>query len=123
VSTFDRLADLPIRIESYELEDRDREYGDFTRPSTLIHLRGDGHEGIGEDVVYDVLDHIAHRDAGPVLDLSGPGTLGELCELTGELDLFPGAPPEREPSRHNRCLVYTTPSPRDRTRSRKQSCS
>jgi L-alanine-DL-glutamate epimerase-like enolase superfamily enzyme len=106
VSTFDRLADLPIRIESYELEDRDREYGDFTRPSTLIHLHGDGHEGIGEDVVYDVLDHIAHRDAGPVLDLSGPGTLGELCELTGELDLFPGAPPEREPSRHYRRWAY-----------------
>ena len=47
MSTFDRLAELPIRIESYELEDRDREYGDFTRPSTLIHLRGDGQEGIG----------------------------------------------------------------------------
>ena len=106
MSTFDRLADLPIRVESYELEDRDREYGDFTRPSTLIHLHGDGHEGIGEDVVYDVLDHVAHRDAGPVLDLSGPGTLGELCELTGELDLFPGAPPVREPSRHYRRWAY-----------------
>ena len=106
MSTFDRLAELPIRIESYELEDRDREYGDFTRPSTLIHLRGDGQEGIGEDVVYDVLDHVAHRDAGPVLDLTAPSTLGELCELMGELDLFPGAPPEREPSRHYRRWAY-----------------
>ena len=64
-----------------------------TRPSsraasTVIRLRGKGQEGIGEDVVYDVLDHIAHRDAGPVHDLSGPTTLGELCELLGELDLF-----------------------------------
>ena len=94
VSVYDRLAELPIEIESYELEDRDREYGDFTRPSTIVHLRGGGQEGVGEDVVYDVLDHIAHRDAGPVLDLTGPGTLGELCELLGELDLFPGAPPD-----------------------------
>jgi len=106
MSTYDRLAELPIEIDSYQLEDRDREYGDFTRPSTIIHLRGDGHEGLGEDVVYDVLDHIAHRDAGPVLDLSGPSTLGGLCELVGELDLFPDAPPEREPSRHYRRWAY-----------------
>ena len=65
-AAYDRLAELPIEIEGYELTDHDREYGDFTRPSTVIHLQGEGEEGIGEDVVYDVLDHIAHRDAGPV---------------------------------------------------------
>jgi L-alanine-DL-glutamate epimerase-like enolase superfamily enzyme len=106
VATFDRIADFPIRVESYELEDQDREYGEFTRPSTIIHLRGDGHEGVGEDVVYTVLDHIAHRDAGPVHDLSGPETLGELCELVGELDLFAAAPPEYEASRHYRRWAY-----------------
>ena len=57
----------------------------------MVRLRGK-QEGIGEDVVYDVLDHIAHRDAGPVHDLTGR-TLGEFCELIGELDLFAGAPP------------------------------
>jgi len=106
MSTYDRLAELPIRIESYELEDRDREYGEFTRPSTIIHMPGGGHEGLGEDVVYTVLDHIAHRDAGPVHDLSGPSTLGGLCELLGELDLFPGAAPEYEASRHYRRWAY-----------------
>ena len=70
------LAELPIEIENYELEGHDREFpGGFTRPSTTVRLRGGGAEGIGEDVVYDVLDHIAHRDAGPVHDLSGPSTL------------------------------------------------
>jgi L-alanine-DL-glutamate epimerase-like enolase superfamily enzyme len=106
VSTFDRLAELPIRVESYELEDQDREYGEFTRPSTIIHMRGDGNEGVSEDVVYTVLDHIAHRDAGPVHDLSGPKTLGKLCELVGELDLFAAAPPEYEASRHYRRWAY-----------------
>ena len=33
-------------------------------------------------------------------------TLGEACELLGDLDLFPGAPPEREPSRHYRRWAY-----------------
>jgi hypothetical protein len=103
---FEELADLPIEIAEYELEDRDRTYGAFTRPSTIIHLRGGGQEGIGEDVIYDQLDHIAHRDAGAVLDLSGPKTLGELCALLGGLDLFPGAAPVREPSRHYRRWAY-----------------
>jgi L-alanine-DL-glutamate epimerase-like enolase superfamily enzyme len=103
---FATLAELPIQIEGYELEDRDREYGSFTRPSTIIHLRGGGREGLGEDVTYDVLDHIAHRDAGAVHDLSGPGTLGELCELMGELNLFGGAPPVREFSHNFRRWAY-----------------
>jgi hypothetical protein len=101
-----RLADLPIKIESYELTGHDREYGDFTRPSTVIHLHGSGKEGIGEDVVYDVLDHIAHRDAGAVLDLTPASTLAEACDLFGSLDLFNGAPPEREPSLHYRRWAY-----------------
>jgi L-alanine-DL-glutamate epimerase-like enolase superfamily enzyme len=105
-AAFDRLSELPIRVESYELTGHDREYGEFTRASTVVHLRGEGQEGMGEDVIYDVLDHIAHRDAGAVLDLSGPSTLGEFCELTGELDLFGGAPPEREDSRHYRRWAY-----------------
>ncbi|MGH2985616.1 MAG: hypothetical protein ACRDLO_02875 [Solirubrobacterales bacterium] len=105
-AAYDRLAELPIRIESYELTAHDREFGDFTRPSTVIHIRGEGEEGIGEDVVYTVLDHIAHRDAGPVHDLSGPETLGEACELIGELDLFAGAPPEYEASGHYRRWGY-----------------
>jgi L-alanine-DL-glutamate epimerase-like enolase superfamily enzyme len=106
MNAWDRLAELPIEIEGYELTAHDREFGEFTRPSTVVHLRGAGEEGIGEDVVYDVLDHIAHRDAGPVLDLTGPSTLGEACELLGELDLFPGAPPEREASSHYRRWAY-----------------
>ena len=105
-AAYDRLAELPIRIEGYELTAHDREFGDFTRPSTVVHMRGAGQEGIGEDVVYTVLDHIAHRDAGPVHDFSGAETLGEACELIGELDLFVDAPPEYEASRHYRRWAY-----------------
>jgi L-alanine-DL-glutamate epimerase-like enolase superfamily enzyme len=107
VGAYDELAELAIRVESYELEGHDREYASgFVRPSTQIRLRGDGQEGLGEDVVYDTLDHIAHRDTGPVHDLSGPGTLGGLCELVGKLDLFEGAPPARDTSRLYRRWAY-----------------
>jgi hypothetical protein len=30
MSTFEAIAELPIQIESYELEDHDRTYGEFT---------------------------------------------------------------------------------------------
>ena len=99
MATFDRLADLPIEIEGYGLEGLEADVSsDFTRLSTLIRMRGGGEEGVGEDVVYDALDHVALQSAGPVLDLTGPRTLGELCELVGSLDLFGDSPPVRDVS-------------------------
>ena len=106
MSFFESVKDLPIEIDSYELTELDKTFpSGFTRPSTLITLRGGGVEGLGEDVVYTDLDHIAHRDAGPIHDLSGPANLGELCELIGSLDLFP-APPVFDFSRLYRRWAY-----------------
>ena len=106
MSGWEQLAALPLRVESYELTGHDREYGSFTRPSTIVHLRGSGEQGIGEDVVYDVLDQIAHRDAGPVQDFTGVSTLGDLCSQVAELDLFPLAAPGMEASRNYRRWAY-----------------
>ena len=104
---YETIAELPIEIDSYELENLDRVFASgFERPSTLVTIKGGGLEGRGEDVVYDSLDHIAHRDLGPIHDLSGPATLGELCELIGRLDLFEGAPPIRDFSRRYRRWAY-----------------
>jgi L-alanine-DL-glutamate epimerase-like enolase superfamily enzyme len=98
VALFDKLADLPIEVERYELEGLERDVSsDFTRLSTVIHLHGKGEEGVGEDVVYDALDHIALQESGAVHDLTGPRTLREFCDLIHELDLFP-SPPVREVS-------------------------
>ena len=71
-----------------------------------MRMRGGGEEGLGEDVAYEVLDHVAHRDAGAIHDLSGPSTLGEICDLIDTLDLFTDAPPEREVSRLYRRWAY-----------------
>ena len=65
--------------------------------TTVIHLKGGGEEGVGEDVVYDALDHIAFQDAGPVLELAGEHTIDSFSKLLEGLDLFP-TPPEREVS-------------------------
>lgn len=107
MSDWEKLKDLPIEVEGYELEDNDHEYSpEFTRGSTIVHMKGGGDEGLGEDVVYEVLDHIANRDLGARFDFTGAKTLGEFCALTGEFDLFEGSPPEREPSRHYRRWAF-----------------
>ena len=67
LSTFEKLADLPLEIEEYALEGQEfKASEDFTRLSTTIRIHGGGEEGIGEDVTYEALDHIALQDAGPV---------------------------------------------------------
>jgi hypothetical protein len=99
VSSYDAIKDLPLEIEGYELEGREfhLEGTEFDRLTTTIHLKGGGHEGLGEDVVYDALDHVAFQDAGPVLDLAGEHTIASFSELLDGLPLFP-SPPEREVS-------------------------
>src|SRR5437764_1190760 len=57
MSTFARLAGLPVQIDSYELEGlRLQVSSAFERHTTLIRLRGGGEEGAGEDVTYDAPD-------------------------------------------------------------------
>ena len=99
MSTWDRLASLPLAVEGYSLEGLERDVSsDFTRLSTVIRLRGGGQEGVGEDVTYDGEDHVALQAAGPALDLRADGTLADFCARVGELDLFPSEP-KRDVSR------------------------
>lgn len=101
MSTFDKLAALPIEIEGYELNGLELQLPGFERLSTEIHFWGGGEEGLGEDVTYEALDHVAFQDAGPTLDLTGHATLGEFCEFMGDVDTFP-TEPGREVSRRYR---------------------
>jgi hypothetical protein len=96
-SSYERIADLPLTIDSYELEGLEHEGPGFTRLTTVIHLKGSGEEGVGEDVVYDALDHVAQQDRGAVLELAGEHTIDSFSKLIEKLELFP-TPPEREVS-------------------------
>jgi L-alanine-DL-glutamate epimerase-like enolase superfamily enzyme len=92
MSTWDRIAELPLTIERYELEDRRREFNGFTRATTTIHLLGGGEEGLGEDVVYDAADHDAAQAAGPVQPLGGEWTIASFCDHVAGLRLFETTP-------------------------------
>lgn len=107
MATWDLVAGLPLRVESYALEGREQDVSsDFTRKSTTIHLRGGGEEGLGEDVVYEACDHEAQQAAGPVLDLAGDWTLGSFSAALAAMDLFATKPPEREVSRRYRRWAF-----------------
>jgi L-alanine-DL-glutamate epimerase-like enolase superfamily enzyme len=99
MTTFDLLADLPLQVDGYSLEGLRLDVSSgFERLTTVVHLNGDGHEGVGEDVVYQAEDHVAFQQAGAVHDLRGSYSLGEFCDLIDSLDLFP-SPPVAEVSR------------------------
>jgi L-alanine-DL-glutamate epimerase-like enolase superfamily enzyme len=90
MSTYDLVADLAVHIEGYELEGLVQNVSsDFERKTTIIHLRGAGEEGLGEDVVYDAVDHEIAQKAGPILALAGDWTTRSVSEHLASLDLFP----------------------------------
>ncbi|HEY3759364.1 MAG TPA: hypothetical protein VGL37_06350 [Solirubrobacteraceae bacterium] len=111
MSTWERLARLPVEIEEYSLEGLNAQVSSgFERASTIIALRGAGTEGLGEDVTYDAVDHeilqadFGAADGGP-LPLAGHFTIASFAERIAELDLFP-RPPQREVSRRYRVWAY-----------------
>jgi len=105
MSTFDHVAELPLEIEECEFEGLGVSFGSFERLTTLVKLRGGGHEGIGEDVVYDALDHISMRDAGAPDGLAGRHTMASFSALLDDSELFP-SPPERDDSRAYRRWAF-----------------
>jgi hypothetical protein len=89
-STFSKLADLPLEIESCSLQGLSKNFG-FERLTTVVCLQGGGEEGVGEDIVPLPNYHVEFQSAGAP-DLSGSWTLAELGEHIDELDLFSTAP-------------------------------
>ena len=50
---YDAVKDLTLVVEAVELEPHELPLKHFTRRTTVVHLHGTGHEGVGEDVSYD----------------------------------------------------------------------
>ena len=93
VSTHERIAGLPLQIESYRLEGLSRDVSSaFTRRTTVVRLQGPDVEGVGEDVTYAGQDHEALQAAAATLPLAGSFTLASFSQRLDELDLFPAPP-------------------------------
>ena len=97
MSSYERIAELPLEIESLRFEGRELKWTeDFVRATTLIQLHGPGGDtGVGEDVVYDEIDHVNLQADGPkTIELAGSYTLDSFSKRLDETQLFP-APPVR----------------------------
>jgi hypothetical protein len=85
-----RLASLPLVVEGYELERRERRVSSgFTRVTTVVVLKGGGHAGVGEDVTYTADDH---QSMPADLGLAGRHTLSSFSDRLDGLQLFPQPP-------------------------------
>jgi hypothetical protein len=92
MATYDRIAPLPVLIDdvAYERTSQTVSSG-FERVSTVIVMRGGGHEGRGEDICYAPADH----DLLPppeTLRLEGSHTISALAEQLDGSMLFTGEP-------------------------------
>jgi hypothetical protein len=89
VALYDTVKDLSLQVDSYELERLELVVSpEFTRVTTLVHLRGAGEEGVGEDVTYTAEDHPPPSD----LPLSGSFTIDSFSQLLDSLTLFTSPP-------------------------------
>ena len=103
MTTYARVADLPLTIDGYSLEVLSRTVSSgFERVSTVIHLRGAGEEGLGEDVTYDAAEHHVQSERGPELPLAGTWTFDSFSQHLATLDLFPAASPRWDVFRNYR---------------------
>jgi L-alanine-DL-glutamate epimerase-like enolase superfamily enzyme len=103
VTTYEHVAELPLTIEGYSLEGRERRISaEFERLTTTFHLHGAGEEGLGEDVTYSPDQQREQQARGPTLPLAGDWTFDSFQRHVGELDLFPAGEPEMSAFRYYR---------------------
>ncbi len=77
---YDRVKDLTLTIERAELEPHALSLRHMTRRTTVVHLFGDGQEGVGEDVSYEEDLQLAF-DLAALPDLAGEHTLASFSAL------------------------------------------
>jgi hypothetical protein len=91
--TYGRIAGLTLEVADFELERLELPVSpEFTRVTTVIHLRGGGHEGVGEDVTYGAHEQDEFQRVGPGLPLTGSWTLESFSVHLEGLTLFPVEP-------------------------------
>ena len=82
MSTYDRVKDLPLHIDGYELEPLEQEVArGFTLRRTVIVLRGGGEEGRGEEVDYNPAIQQEFQARRGELALAGTHTLDSFSLL------------------------------------------
>src|SRR5688500_16952059 len=80
---FDSVRSLPLVVERVELEHLSLPLRHMTRRTTVVHLGGGGHEGVGEDVSYEEELQLTFTDDA-LPDLTGDHTVESFSSLVAE---------------------------------------
>lgn len=87
---YERIAGLPLRIDSVELEPLDSgTYGGWVRHTTVVRFRGAGHAGEGEEVNYQEREQLAFRERAPAMPLAGSWSFERFSRALDAIDLGP----------------------------------
>jgi hypothetical protein len=78
---YDAVKNLPLVLERVEHEPLALPLGFMTRRTTVFHLHGAGHEGVGEDVTYEE----EHHGGVELPELTGEHTLDSFSELVADV--------------------------------------
>jgi hypothetical protein len=78
---YDAVKDLPLRIERIAHEQLVLPLKHITRRTTVFHLHGLDHEGVGEDVTYEE----AHHEDVELPPLAGAHTLEGFSDLVADV--------------------------------------
>ena len=102
---YDALSGLRLEIDSIATEVLSRTISpEFTRKTTVVHLHGNGEEGLGEDVTYAPQEHDADRFPRP--ELAGEWTFASFAARLDRLELFPGGEPGQHAFRDYRRWAF-----------------
>jgi len=97
MALYDRLGDLDVTIDDWDLDRRVRDTSSgFERVTTVLSLHGYGEIGRGEDVTYETDEHDALIETAPDLVPTGTMTHREFAVEVGETDLFFGRDLDRD---------------------------
>lgn len=104
---YDRVADLTVTIDDYELtrHERDTSSG-FTRVTSEVSLHGDGETGRGEDVSYETAAHDDLEANAASLPVTGSFSFEAFSARIGDSDLFFGGEPGQSIFRNYRRWAF-----------------
>jgi hypothetical protein len=102
---WDRIRELPFEVADVKTEVNVVSVSpEFERRTTVVHLRAEQADGLGEDVTYDPAEHAPGRF--PSLDLRGSWTLATFAAHLDRVDLFPNGEPAQAAYRDYRRWAF-----------------
>ncbi|CAB4934284.1 unannotated protein [freshwater metagenome] len=99
---WEAVSGLELQVDELALEILERPTKMGVRLTTVVRLRGGGHEGVGEDVTYDPFSHSALQGWDGLPEVRGSWTIESFSALFDGVSLFPTTPEHAVDERYRR---------------------